>query len=244
MQHGWPETVNDRWAERGYTLIELMTVVGILAVVGGLLFNAWTGYMPTYAIERAATKLASDLNFAAFQAVSTQNQWMVIFLYDANTSDSKYLLQEEPTGPMWYFRPHSYLIVNDDGWKGIPPRKYSIGDALRFEWYKRGDRKMGNNELVSGPHNLGKTISFYTRLAGESGTEYYSPDRIVFKWNWACEAWREFSSSGMWRSRPKSSLWIQDVHFDPTASRLNHDNNLHRRRIRVRPSARVEVTIL
>lgn len=227
--------------QAGYTLIELLTVLSIFVVVGGIILSAWTTYYPTFAIEQAATKLASDINFAAFQAVTMQNQWLMIFLYPPRPGVLEVNLTEYPGDSAegtWVFKPDAYLLANDDGWLGIPPRLYTIGDMIKFDWAKRGDGKMGRNEFISGPVRLGKNIDFYTNRAGEpTTTEFYSPERIIFKWDWSIEC----SRPGFANKRSRASLWLVDNHFRTNLD--SHDNDLHRRRIKVRSNSRVEISL-
>lgn len=230
---------NHRCSESGYSMIELLTVIGIIVVIGGILFTAWSGYYPTFALEQAASKIASDLNYASFQAVNSQNWWLVIFIYLPHGSFNYAILNEGTD--VFKFQPNSYVMANDDGWKGQPPRTYKVG-SLKFDFNLRGDGKMSTNEYLSGPIFLGKGIRFlrtneFVYLPEPYANELYNPERIRFKWDWTSES---ISPAGEMQGR--SSLWIVDQYYK-NDSQPNYDNEKHRRRIKIRPNARVDIAI-
>lgn len=67
---------------RGYSLIEMLVVVGLMAVVGAFAASNHLGQRPSRLLERATMQIASDLCSARMQAVSVCEPVVVTFSED------------------------------------------------------------------------------------------------------------------------------------------------------------------
>jgi prepilin-type N-terminal cleavage/methylation domain-containing protein len=74
-------TASRRLRRRGYTLIELIIVIGILGLAGALLVPV-IGDRGTFDTQAAVRRLVADLTFAQSDAVANQEHRRLIFLPD------------------------------------------------------------------------------------------------------------------------------------------------------------------
>lgn len=57
------------WAKRGFSLLELLCVLGVLSVLCGAAFPRLAAVMPRIALDRAARQIADDLELARVKAI-------------------------------------------------------------------------------------------------------------------------------------------------------------------------------
>jgi prepilin-type N-terminal cleavage/methylation domain-containing protein len=69
---------------RGYSLAELLTVVGIVGIVALVTIPAFTQLMPQYRIRSAASEIAASLKMLRAKAVSTRSQWHMLINPNTN----------------------------------------------------------------------------------------------------------------------------------------------------------------
>lgn len=58
--------------KKGFSLIEILTVLGIMSVTSVLSMSFWQHYQPTLKLEGETRKLASDLRLTLSEALTTQ----------------------------------------------------------------------------------------------------------------------------------------------------------------------------
>jgi prepilin-type N-terminal cleavage/methylation domain-containing protein len=76
----------------GFSLIELLIVVGIISVIGAVGTPALLSQLPDYRLNGAARTVSSTLQFAKMSAASAGKEYRVEFLLD--TSPQRYQLQK------------------------------------------------------------------------------------------------------------------------------------------------------
>ena len=74
--------------ESGFTLLELMIVLGIAAIMAAFAVPAIIDLIPTYRLKSAAEDVFSNMQFARMGAIKTSRNWAVIF--DDSVSPGKY----------------------------------------------------------------------------------------------------------------------------------------------------------
>ena len=80
--------------ERGVTLIEILTVIGILAIVAALAYPNFKDWLPGYRLKRAARNLFSDMQNAKMKAIKTRSDWAIVF----DTANNRYVICSSPGG--------------------------------------------------------------------------------------------------------------------------------------------------
>lgn len=65
--------------QKGVTLVELLVVVAILAIMGGITGVFLIKYLPEYHLRAAANNLSQDLKYTQVNALKTLNMWEIEF---------------------------------------------------------------------------------------------------------------------------------------------------------------------
>jgi len=97
-----------RKAEFGFTLIEILIIVALIAIIAGLSYPSLKGTVRRAALNRSQDAVFSALEYARIKAMETGNDWVVIF----SPSDSSYTVFSDNgiTSP----GPDGVLFTDDD----------------------------------------------------------------------------------------------------------------------------------
>ncbi|HPQ38882.1 MAG TPA: hypothetical protein PLV45_00785 [bacterium] len=240
----------------GYSLLELLAVVGIFMVLATVAVVAWNSFGPTMALNGAAEALGDSLELCMHKAAVQKNEFFVLLNYRTGV----YRTKDQTSLSL---RPDSYFIIDDDGWAapacggGSDPgtRQYNIhtmysGDAPEFkpEWIPdepnsdiawRNNNLIESREIYKGPILLGKAVYFQT-LENVADT----PSRIVFSYRQPTMYWcgrnipetRPIYSTE--RREDPVKIYLSDRLFKPGVT--TKDNYAHLRVVRV-TAQKVEV---
>lgn len=79
--------INER---RGFTLVETLIVISLIAIICGVSFSTLSSYFPRFRLSGAAREVMTDLMQARMQAVSKKHQMLIEF-----PSPSQYKITED-----------------------------------------------------------------------------------------------------------------------------------------------------
>ena len=79
--------------QNGFSLIELIVVVAILAVIAGVAIPVYTGMKPSIRLSGATSQVMGDLMWARMRAVSQNNEYKIFFL-----DDRRYQILDDDNG--------------------------------------------------------------------------------------------------------------------------------------------------
>ncbi|NQU32119.1 MAG: type II transport protein GspH [Bacteroidetes bacterium] len=64
---------------KGFSLVELLVVIGIIAIIAGIAASSFLGNLPQYRLNGAARQIMGDLMWARMQSVSQNNRFRIVF---------------------------------------------------------------------------------------------------------------------------------------------------------------------
>lgn len=126
----------------GFTLLELLVVMGIVTLLGGALGLAWREGEPSRGLESAQTTLASLLAAARGQAVLHQNR--AILVVEADPAEERFLravhvaVETAPDSGQWWITEHVAVLARGihlvPGAQNLPGVAYAIGGVNPGAW--------------------------------------------------------------------------------------------------------------
>lgn len=64
---------------KGFTIVELMTIIAVLGIIGSIAIPAFRDYIPRMRLRRARDEVLATLRFARIKALSERQTYQVIF---------------------------------------------------------------------------------------------------------------------------------------------------------------------
>jgi prepilin-type N-terminal cleavage/methylation domain-containing protein len=83
--------------QNGFTLLEAMIVVGLLAVVVAILLPAFFGILQKYRAETAVEQVVMNLRFARLAAIKKRVPYKVLFFDNSSSPPNTYKMQLNPS---------------------------------------------------------------------------------------------------------------------------------------------------
>ncbi len=146
--------LNNGKHEAGFTLIELITILVILAVLASIAIPTFSVWLPSFRLRGAARDLYSSLQMAKLGAVKHNKQWAVVF---DQGSDKYYVCSDD----------------NGDGWDG--PAAMGGNDTVE----KTVNLGVGDYEDINFGHATLNTDILGNVFTGGDDI-YYANDFVVF----------------------------------------------------------------
>lgn len=129
----------------GFSLIELLVVLAILAILGGMVAPGLKSWMLRYRLKSAAMDLYSNMQLAKISAVKENSRWIINF----NSSGTYDVIR------------CITATCNDPG--GTEPNDYQISKSVNFATDYSGDIRYGH-PLSSSPFGVNPMIFLATGL--------------------------------------------------------------------------------
>ncbi|MBN1878901.1 prepilin-type N-terminal cleavage/methylation domain-containing protein [bacterium] len=156
----------------GFSLVELLAVIGIFLVLSTISIIAWDSFGPLMILQGAAEGLGDTLELCMHKALAQKNEFFVMINY----RERLYRTNDNIT---LQFPANSYVAVNDDGWlptntnktrrynhhsrfDGDKPeyREEYVPDAGDYANKWRDNNMIESREIFKGPLRIGRGIFF------------------------------------------------------------------------------------
>ncbi|MBW2308469.1 MAG: GspH/FimT family pseudopilin, partial [Deltaproteobacteria bacterium] len=107
-----------RIKEAGFTLTEMMVVVGLFVIMMAVGIPMFLSNLPNYRLRQAARQIAQDMNLAKMRAISTNQKHGIYFNPSGggavqNTQDNRYTLFRDDGGTQNQLDAGDYRVKDD-----------------------------------------------------------------------------------------------------------------------------------
>lgn len=228
----------------GFSLVELLAVIGIFLVLSTISIIAWNSFGPIMILNGAAEGLGDTIELCMHKALAQKNEFFVLINYRERlyrTNDN--ITLQFPAG--------SYVAINDDGWlPSVTNKTRRFNHHTRFDGDRREYRdeyvpdgsdyqtKWRNNnmiesrEIFKGPIRLGRGVFYQVQSDVRD-----APVRIVVSYRKPYVYWhgqnipvnRPIYESE--RREDTAFIYLANQHYRP--GNLSKDNKAHLRVIRL-----------
>lgn len=156
------------WGQAGFSLTEVMIVLGILSILAAIAIPSFMNWLPRYRLKAGARDLYSNLQKARIGAIKSNKQWAIVF----DAAGDRYHLCSDPGG--------------DNTWSSIADN--TVEETIRLADYQSGvqyghgtattpmggafDDEITYNSNVASFNPKGTGSSGYVYLENEKNTTY------------------------------------------------------------------------
>ena len=145
-------------SERGFTVVELITVVGIMMVIMAIATPSFYYWLPKYRLSAGARQIAADLQLARMKAISQNTSYRLRF-----TDNNTYEMQKNDGG--WAVAPGHGSVDLPEGITVLIPTVFAFATS---EFQSRGTANtgVGSDEitLTNGDLNMEVCIKIVGRV--------------------------------------------------------------------------------
>jgi len=157
----------------GFTLMEMMVVISIIAILAGISLPSLIGKLPDYRLKNAGRELLSDMQFAKLSAVKSNSEWSIVF----DTTNNKYFVCSENGA--------------DGDWTGLNDSTgggdNTIHKTVTFDNYKSGvnygyaalSNPVGTTFGANNVSYVSENVTFDSMGTGKAGYVYLTNSKGV-----------------------------------------------------------------
>ena len=150
-------------ADNGFTLLELVIVIVIIAVLGSLASSNFVKYRANTNLKEAARKISGDIQLCKQRAVAENKSYRIAI----DTNNNQYTVQKEISPSVWTNVCPSIRVCDDDTIKIIGHPTYG---SNRILFYPRGTTNAGSLKIQHG--QVLSEARIVTSLMGRVRIEY------------------------------------------------------------------------
>jgi len=137
--------------QKGFSLIELIVVITIIAIAVGIIIPVYSSMKPKLRLNGAARQIQGDLMRAKMQAISQNNKFRIIYVDD-----------------------HQYKILDDDDDSGdVNGNESIVTKDIQTNYYDVTYSSSNSNNLIFSPRGTAANLTTIT-LTNPSGTSTVS----------------------------------------------------------------------
>ena len=142
----------------GFTLIELMVVIGILSIMSSIAIPNIISWLPDYRLRSATREIVSCLQDAKLRAVKENSRAVVIF--DHMNESYTAFVDNVPAGGNWALDATEIIIRQGTMPAGVDIQSAPFTTSYTFGFNKRGLSDAGANtvQLINNKSNYSRII--------------------------------------------------------------------------------------
>jgi len=159
-----PGFVRNRKGDAGFTLVEMLVVISIMAVTAAIAIPAFAVWLPNYRLKSAARDLYSNLQLAKLGAVKENKSWAVVF--DQGVNPGKYQIVSD-----WDGAKNVEKTVYLTQYEGIDFGHGTAGSGIGSHVWSSGDEITYTSDVVVF-NSRGTCNGGYAYLANQKDTTY------------------------------------------------------------------------
>lgn len=157
-----------RFNQAGFSLLELMIVLGLLSIMAAIAIPSFLDWLPRYRLKSAARDLYSNMQKARIKAIKSNKDWALVF----KGADNKYYLCSDNGDNVWSTVGDNTVeeIIDLDGYQsGV---QYGHGKASAPAGGSFPADEISYNSNVVSFNSRGTGSSGYVYLENEKNTAY------------------------------------------------------------------------
>jgi len=172
--------------EKGITLIEIMVVIGILAIVSAFAYPNFKNWLPGYRLTRAARNMFSDMQKVRMDAIKRGINMAIVF----DTTNNRYLIRSSTgAGSSWSTDETVDLTSYKSGIRfGHGNATTALGGSFDTD-----NVTFPNNTVIFTPRGVLGSGGGYCYIENEKGSTYAIgalPTGVIMLKKWYGSSWQ------------------------------------------------------